>query len=267
MHKSLFKVLAVNISIITIVFLSSCGSTKHLRFFQDVPDSTRSVNLKLTAFSPQTIHPQDVLAITILTIDPTAPVTVNQANTASTLNGTSTNSSTPEQTGYIVDKDGNIEMPEIGKVKVDGLTVDEAKTLVTQRASVYFKDPIVFIKRSLKITVMGEVNRGGIVIAPNEKFSVIDALNQAGGLTDYGKRDNILLLRQNENNTVSTFRLNLKSADIFKSQYFFLQNNDILYIEPSKNKGITSDQVFNRGLTLGTLGLSLITTFFYFFRK
>jgi polysaccharide export outer membrane protein len=160
-------------------------------------------------------------------------------------------------------------LPELGKIKVIGLNIEQAQAAIKERAAVYFNNPIVIVKnKSFKLTFMGEFQRPGTYIIPSEKFTMVDALGLSGGLTDFGQRDDILLLRQNnDTNTMSTIRINLKSSAVLKSPYYYLQNNDVLVANPNRSKGITTDQTFNRYLSLYSLLGSLISTILFLYRR
>lgn len=261
MFKLYKKNILVNLLfLVTTIGLFSCGSTKHLRYFQDIPDSTKLASIRLQNFTSPVIHPGDVLSINVYTIDITSTQTINIVNTtvASSQNAVLGF----EESGYLVDKDGNVELPELGKIKVDNLGIEQAQAVIKERAAKYFNDPIVIVKnKSFKITFVGEFQKTGTYIVPSEKFTLLDAMGLSGGLTDFGQRDDVLLLRQNGNaNTLSTIRINLKSSAILKSPYYYLQNNDVLLANPNKSKGIVTDQTFNRSIALYSLIASLLTT-------
>jgi len=268
MFKLYSKRILVNFFFVTIaVVLFSCGSTKQLKYFQDISDTTKLASIKLQDFNVPLIHPDQILSVSIYTIDLGATQNINTVNGATTASQSTVSGF--DQTGYLVDRDGFIELPEIGKIKVANLNIEQAQALIKERALKYFNDPIVIVKdKSFKVTFVGEFQKPGTFIIPSEKFTIVDAMGLSGGLTDFGQRDDVLLLRQNEsNNTLSTIRLNLKSSSVLKSNYYYLQNNDVLIANPSKSKGITTDQTFNRYLALYSVIGSLITTILILFRR
>lgn len=246
------------------LFFFSCGSVKQIQYFQDLPDTTKIANLKIPGYTPPVINEGDILSISILTIDAANSSNVNLANAgAPTQSGVNQS----DLSGYPVDKEGYIEMLELGKIKVKGLTIEQAHDAILQKALLYFKDPIVTIKnKNIKITLLGDISRPGTYNITTEKVTIIDVLGLAGDLTNYGRRDNVLLLRQNGDNTLSSIRLNLKSSDVLKSPYYYMQNNDVLYIEPTKSKGIASDQEFSRNLQVMSLVFSTLITLYSIFR-
>lgn len=246
--------------------LFSCVTLKQIKLFQDIPDSTKLSNLKLPTFVPPVIQPGDVLSISIITTDVGAPVNVNAGN-AQAISASAGGGSAGE-TGYLVDKEGNIEIPELGKINVLGLTIDQAKETVKKKALFYFKDPTIIIKsKNLKITLLGEIQRPGSYNITNEKFTIIDALSYAGDFTSYGRRDNVLLLRQNDNHTLSSIRIDMRNSAILKSPYYYLQNNDVLYIEPTVGKARASDAIFDRNISYITVALGLLTTLLVLVKK
>jgi polysaccharide export outer membrane protein len=138
--------------------------------------------------------------------------------------------------GYTVSDSGNIEIPVLGKIPVAGKTMDEAISSITQRANHYLKDATVIVKLiSFKVSVIGEVNRPGTYNNFNNQLTVLEAVSMAGDITDYGNRRHILVLRPTATGT-KTFRLDLTNPKILTSDGFFLLPNDIVYVEPIKNK-------------------------------
>ena len=149
--------------------------------------------------------------------------------------------SPPNIQTYIVDKNGQINFPVIGQLTLAGLAKSQAIALLKKSISEYINNPIINLKiRSFKITILGEVRIPGGHYATLEKMSILDAIGQAGDLTSYGNRQNILLIRENDNGTVDHIRFDLTSPDIFTSPYFYLQQNDIIYVEPNKAKQMES---------------------------
>lgn len=252
------------------VTFSSCLSLKKLVFFQDIPDSTKLSSIKLPTFVPSVIHSGDVLSVEILTVEPAATTPINAGNSFSALSNTAGGGSAGGggDTGYLVDKDGNIEMPELGKINVNGLTLDQAREVIRKKAEIYLKNPVVLLKsKILKITVLGEVQKPGTLTITNEKLTIMDVLGYTGDVTIYGRRDNILLMRLNDDNTYSTVRINLLNSDIIRSPYYYLKNNDVLYIAPNQGKAATSDVVLSRNISYITISLSILTTLLVLIKK
>ena len=227
---------------------ASCASTRNVPYFENIPDSTKEKTVANAIYKDPVIIPDDILSVTIVTIDPTTSAPVNQAaNVPVSASSTSTTSSVP---GLLVDKDGNISLPIIGIVKVGGLTTFQAKALLKEKAAQYFKDPDVQLRfANFKITVLGEVAHPSSFIMPNEKISVLDAIGMAGDLTIYGRRENVMVIRDNDGKR-ELARLNLNSTDLFNSPYFYLKQNDVVYVEPNKSKIVQADASQTRIITI-----------------
>jgi len=139
--------------------------------------------------------------------------------------------------GYLVDKNGNIEFPILGTIHVGGLTKSEAVELIKRKLAPYLKDPIVTIRfMNFRVSVLGEVSRPGSFNLGNERINLLEVLAMAGDLTILGKRENVLVIRENEDGTKSSVRINLTTNDAFKSPFFYMQQNDIVYVEPNRTK-------------------------------
>lgn len=247
-------------ALIIAICLVSCSSTKNLGYFQDLSDSTKLGNIKLTTFVKPVIEPGDVLSITLLTVDQTAAASVNVGNLSATPSQTGATTQASDPSGYVVDHDGYVELLEIGRVKLSGLTIEQAREKIKTEALKYFKDPIVNIKnKNTKVTVLGEVGHAGVFNLATEKVTIVDVLGLAGDLTNFSDRENILLLRRNDNNTLSSIRLNLKSSETLRSPYFYLQNNDVIVVQPNKAKGLVTDAQFSRTVQLIGLATSLVS--------
>ena len=162
-------------------------------------------------------------------------------------------------TGYLVDQDGFIELPVLGRVAVVGLTLEEAKEKITRQLNVYLKDPVVSMRfLNLKVTILGEVNLPGIQRLSNKRVTLLEALGMAGDLTQYANRNNILVIREETGQRVYAY-LDLQSDEIFTSPYFYLQQNDVIYIEPNQARVATVADPAQRILSYAGVGLSVIT--------
>ncbi|MCM1035090.1 MAG: polysaccharide export protein [Paludibacter sp.] len=224
-----------------------------MAYFKTVNEqSADSINLQFHAAEEPSIFVGDQLLITITALDPDAAAPFNLPLVTYMTPGAESAGTTPNVQSYIVDKDGNINFPILGKLHVAGLSKSEAIALISDKISSSIKDPIVNIRfMNYHVTVMGEVNRPGRYTITDERVSILDALAMAGDMTVYGQRDNILLTREN-NGKLEFARLNLNDKDIFTSPYFYLQQNDVLYIEPNKVRAVSSQNV--------SLYLSMVTT-------
>jgi len=245
------------------VGMFSCSSTKHIKYFEDLSDSVSTTNLGLTVYTEPVIQVDDIVTIIIQTVDPSSTLTVNSGNVPSAPLGTVLGSPvapTPVSvSGYLVSKDGNVDIPTIGKLKLQGLTTSQAKELVLKKAGEFYKDPMVIVRfANFKISVTGEVARPAVYVVPNEKINVLDALALAGDLTIYGKRENVLLIRDGGNGEKYAYRLNLNKSSLVRSPYFYLKQNDILYVEPTKGKAAANDIAQTRNVAIISSILSLL---------
>lgn len=243
-------------SICFFLVFSSCGSTKNVPYFQDVSIADSSKLPAKAIFNEPTIQPDDILSISIFTIDPTTSMVVNQLGTqAINPNVTQSTTSNPSANGFLVDKNGEIQISVIGRVKLLGLTTFEARDLIQELAAKNFNNPNVQVRYSnFKVTILGEVSRPATYTVPNEKLTVLDALGLAGDLTIYGKRENVMLIRESHGEKQFA-RLNLNSAELFNSPFFYLKQNDVLYVEPNQGKAASLNTA--RTQTFAIIGTAL----------
>jgi polysaccharide biosynthesis/export protein len=250
-----------------LILFSSCTTYKNVPYFHDISDTSKPVAIKTVAFKSPVIQPDDILNIVIQTIDPAITGILNTGNSAvptsssTSVMGASTMTVTGQQTvsGYLVDKNGDIELPFAGKIKLQGLTTMQAKDTIVKALSKYVNNPIVSLRfANFRVTVLGEVLRPSTYIIPNEKINILDALGLAGDLTIYGRRENVLLIRDTLNDQKNMIRLNLNSKEIVASPYFYLQPNDMIYVEPSKTKSASADAIKNRNITIYASALSVL---------
>ena len=250
---------SVLVALTMLLVLGSCGSTKNVAYFQNADSISLAASKMLYEAK---IMPKDELTITVITTDPKVAMPFNLAvsNTIGTSGQLS--SSQGSLQGYLVDNNGNIEFPVVGTLHVGGLTKKQAEDLVKSKIKPYLADsenPIVTVRMaSYHVSVIGEVTKPGIISVPQEKMSVLEALAQAGDLTIYGKRDNVLLIRQDAEGEKHTYRMNLNDANIINSPFYYLQQNDIIYVEPNKVKAQNSS--IGSSTTLLMSGLSILTS-------
>ena len=255
MKRVFFPIVAMMI----VVLLGSCGSAKKVAYFQNID----SVSLAASrALNDAKILPKDLLTITVSTTDPNAALPFNLIvyNTLNSSNTVSTGGGSLQQ--YLVDNDGNIQFPVIGKVKVMGLTKNQCQDLLREKIMPYMaqtENPVVTVRMaSYRVTVLGEVNKPGVVPVTTEKMSVLEALASAGDLTIYGKRDNVLLIREEANGQKVQHRLNLNDANIINSPYYYLQQNDLVYVEPNGTK--SKNSAIGQSTTLWFSFVSILTS-------
>ena len=232
--KDMKKSLASLLFLVALLLLSSCASVKKVPYFQNIDQVDLAASKDLYNAH---IMPKDLLTISVNTINPTVSAPFNLSTTAS-----SGASSTAQ--GYLVDNAGNINFPVLGKIHVAGLTKEQCEDLIKNKITPYFsadEKPVVTVRTSsYRVTVIGEVNAPKVIPVSTEQMSVIEAIAQAGDLTVYGKRDNIILLREKSDGSKEFHRLNLNDANIVNSPYYYLQQNDVIYVEPNKVKARNS---------------------------
>ncbi len=250
--------------ILSFMSLFSCMSPKKFIYFKDIPDSIYLTPyvIKMSEYTDPKIQANDVLSVSIQTLDPT---TVNMNNVvqgggnaiANTIANNNPNAVGPA--GFEVDKNGYIDLPLVGRTQVAGLSLTEAKAVISRKAALYYRDPVVNVRfLNFTITLLGEIGARQYTF-PNEKVSILDAIAQGGDLSFTGRRDNILLIRE-EDGEKKFVRLNINNSDIFRSPYFYLKQRDLIYIEPNRGKVLTSsDVVFQRNVSLITILFSTIS--------
>ena len=218
------------------LLLMGCGSYKKVAYLQDANlESSMQVSSQM---HDGRIMPKDMLTIVVSTTDPEAANIFNLTvqspyNTARS----GSLSQQPVLQQYLVSNDGAIEFPILGHLQVAGLTKNELENLISDKLKIYLQDPIVTVRMSsYKISVLGEVAHPGIFTVNYEKINIFEALALAGDLTIWGMRENVKLIRENGNGQSEVVNLNLNRTDIVTSPYYYLQQNDILYVTPNKSK-------------------------------
>lgn len=239
MKKFIFPI----ILLFVFVLFESCVSGRKVPYFQNIDEISLAGSRGLYDAK---IMPKDMLTITVSTTEPAAaaPFNLSVSNTVGASGQLSTGGGNLQ--GYLVDNDGNINFPIIGYVHVQGLTKKGCQELIRKKILPYMaatENPIVTVRMaSYHVTVIGEVKSPSVIPVSTEKISIIEALAKAGDLTLYGKRNNIMLIREDETGQKSAVRLNLNDANIINSPYYYLQQNDVIYVEPNsvqaKNSGI-----------------------------
>ncbi len=223
------------------IFLSSCQSTpKDIAYFQDLDARRQQLMADQVGFSvyEPVIKINDQLLITVSApvLDQSLVAQFNLPMNSYLAPGETTTQKSPAVLTYTVDKNGSINFPVIGQIKLSGMTKSEAVQFIASEVSKYVTHPIVNLQIvSFTVTVLGEVMRPGTIQVESERVSVLDAIGGAGDLTLYGDRKNVLLIRDNGNGK-EFVRFDLTKSDIFTSPYFYLQQNDVLVIEPNDTR-------------------------------
>jgi polysaccharide export outer membrane protein len=230
--------------------LQSCNTKQKLSkivYFNEQGDTTLS---KFVQNIDPIIQPGDRLSIVVNALNPASAAPYNLSPTTG---GSATG-------GYIVEADGTIQFPQLGKLQVAGMKRKQLIDVLTKTLVKYVNDPIVIIEfLNFKVTVLGEVGHQGTFNIPDGKVTLIDAIGLAGDLPFTARRDNITVIR--EKNSKREFgKVNLLSKNAFNSPYYVLQQNDVVYVEPTKDKVAASDQTFIRNFSIATSVLSVFTT-------
>ena len=224
-----------------ILVLGSCVSSKTIPYLQNADSISYAASKVLYDAK---IMPKDLLTITVSTTDPAASAPFNLTVRSTLQASGSLTSGSGMLLPYLVDNEGFINFPVVGKIHVQGLTKPECEELIKSKIVPYLsatETPVVTVRMSsYRVTVIGEVGHPTVIPVTTEKMSILEALASAGDLTIYGKRENILLIRESETGEKSVHRLNLNDANIINSPYYYLQQNDIVYVEPNKVKAKNS---------------------------
>lgn len=225
MNKLLLSFKRALLSFLIFIFLfTSCGSKKDVVYFQNAKDFETLVDTD--TFTPK-FKVNDIVSVFVSTFDLEAVKPFNMYK--------STGESQSEIVDYVIDINGNIDYPVLGKIKLIGLTVEEAKTLFKEKLSDYLKDPIVNIRiLNFRISVLGQVNSPGRYEVSGERITLLEAIAMAGDLNIKGERKNVLVIRD-FNGTKTYSRLDLTSKELFNSPVYYLTQNDVVYVEPNKS--------------------------------
>lgn len=236
--------------VLTIAFLSSCASRKDVVYFQDTGNFETLVNNNdfVSKFKVD-----DLVSIHVSSLNPEASAPFNL------FRGASEGGIRPEQVDYLVDQAGEIDFPIIGKLRIEGLSPDELRSLLRNQLSDYLKDPIINIRlRNFTVTILGEVNVPGTYPVNGEQVTILEALGFARDLTIRGVRQNVLVIRD-FNGTKVYNRIDLTSKNMVKSPVYYLSQNDVVYVEPNQS-GITASSLDNRANIAISIASVLITS-------
>ena len=229
--------------LLAVIFLASCQSYKKVPYLQDAEVINQAQQLE-TLYDAK-IMPKDLLTIVVSCTNPELAVPFNLAtSTSMNISGGNTQlTSQPVLQQYLVDNEGRINFPVLGTLKVGGLTKSEAEQVIVRNLKPYMKEtPIVTVRMAnYKISVLGEVARPGTFTITNEKVNLLEALAMAGDMTVYGVRDNVKLIRETATGKQEIITLDLNKTETILSPYYWLQQNDVVYVTPNKAKARNSD--------------------------
>lgn len=223
--------------------LSGCTSAKKLVYFQGVGVNEDSLTVP-KAYIP-TIKRGDVLSVQVSSLNAEASNFFNPgAMTANTVVTTGSANPLAPVSGYLVAEDGTIKLPLVGKITVTDLSTTQVSDLLGDRLKTYLKEPTVNVRNlNFRISVLGEVARPSLFTVANERITLPEALGLAGDLTIYGRRDNVLIIRENGQQRLFA-RLDLTRRDAFRSPYYSLHPNDVVYVEPGKARFTSVDRTY-----------------------
>jgi polysaccharide export outer membrane protein len=223
-----------------LLIASSCADVRKTIYFADQRDSTiRSQNIAPLTY----IQPNDILSINVSSLNPSATAIFNVPNNAN-VTITAASGTNLQPSGYLVNREGKIQFPVIGDIKVQGITTDQLRLHIVKELTdrKLLLDPLVTVRQlNFKVSVLGEVAHPAVLNVPSEKISLLEALGLAGDITIYGRKDNVMIIRE-EDGVKYIKRLDLNSNELFRSQYYYLKSNDIVYVEANKAKVAGSSQ-------------------------
>ncbi len=265
---------------VLIFFNISCSSYHQVPYFQDL-DHKKITQENIDNYSPLKIQAGDLLGINVNSLSPTNEFnSANQRIKADEGSGGFGKANPPMGTenvagnpvyGYRINQQGEVTLPYLGKMKVAGLSTDEVAAKLTSLLEQYLKQPIVSIRiLNFKISVMGDVLRPDVFTVQNERITIIEALGLAGDLNVTAKRRNVLLIREYDG-IREYLPIDLTSKKIFSSPYYYLQNNDVIYVEPDRTKYAPLDRGYRTFTTvlaaISAAGVVVTTYFLYYNSK
>lgn len=234
---------------IAVSLFFSCASKKDVVYFQDALNYETIISDNSSAYK---FKVDDVVGIHVSTLDPEASLPFNL------FKGAEEGGIRPEQVDYIIDKEGNIDFPVLGTIKIDGLSPAEVKKDLKEKLADYLKNPIINIRlKNFTVTILGEVNRPGTYPVNGEQITIFEALGLAGDLTIKGMRENIKVIRD-FNGTKVYNTIDLRTKEALESPVYYLTQNDVIYVEPNKS-GVTASSLDNRATIAASLAGAIIT--------
>lgn len=235
------------------VFFSSCNYQKKLQeqlYFNDALDSTQRMLSRYSA----TIKVDDRISIQVSALNPESAIPYNLSVAGSGM-------ASATATGYLVERDGSILFPQFGRLSVEGKTLTEVRSMLLDSLNKFLVDPIVTVQyANAKIIVMGEVGHPGILQIPDGKLTILEAITMSGDIPYTGRKDNILIVRE-DNGQRDFARIDIRSHNIYKSPYYFLRQNDLIFVEPTIQKiRQQTNQTFLTNVSLITSVVGIIST-------
>ncbi|MDR1645245.1 MAG: polysaccharide biosynthesis/export family protein [Tannerellaceae bacterium] len=254
-----FNVKTILIGCVLILMCIGCASRKEVVYLQDVDPLKQQI---ISQNYEMIIHRDDLLAIMINSKDPELAMPFNMPLTTYQLGTTGGSYGQQRVLGYLVDANGTIDFPILGSIKAEGLTRMQLTNQIKDRLTKedLIKDPIVTIQfMNFKISVIGEVARPGSFSISGDRVTLLEALSMAGDLTIYGKRDRVAVIRERDGKRTVLFH-DLRSADLFQSPCYYLQQNDIVYVEPNRARAGQSEINQNNSVGVWLSAVSILTS-------
>ncbi|MBO4488934.1 MAG: polysaccharide biosynthesis/export family protein [Bacteroidales bacterium] len=237
MNKHLLPLIAL------LMLLASCATQKKISYFQDISNDSQSTEQTVTLAPEIRLRPEDKISIIVNSKDPELSALFNLPYTARVLGQTGenvSNNTNQGTSGYIVKGDGTIDFPVLGTIQVAGMTRDEVSAYIKQQliSQNLVNDPVVTVEYvNLQFSVMGEVKAPGSYKITRDRITLLDAISQAGDMTIYGKRDNVLILRPDSIGKLSAYHVDMRSFnDVVSSPAYYIHQNDYIYVEPNKKR-------------------------------
>ena len=248
-----------------LMLLVSCRTPKDVTYLQGIDSLTKEQLAAMNQTYSATICEDDLLTITVTAWDPTVVAPFNPPTFAFAQQGETSVYTTQQLQTYLVDKDGKINYPVLGRIQAAGLSKHELSAYIQKEISKYAKDAMVNIQIvNFKVSVIGDVVRPGVINVRNDRLSILDAIAQCGDLTINGNRKNILITRNN-NGTPEVGRVDITDPAVFASPYYYLQQNDVIYVEPNdakkRNANYSSAQQYTLTIVSTIMtGVSVVST-------
>jgi polysaccharide biosynthesis/export protein len=240
------------------MILQGCVKYPQLLNFRNTPEFVELKNHDIANQARIIIQPDDVLFIMVRALEQETaePFNLLQSTNVTNIGNQGTNATLQ---GYLVDINGNIDFPVLGRMKVSGLSVEDAKSMLMEKLKPYLRDPVIMLRfLNFRLTVLGEVGEPKTIQVPGERMTILEALGAAGDLTPYSNREKIMVIREQDGKREFGY-VNIHSQDIFQSPYFYLHQNDIIYVEPIKEATVKVTDPITEVLPIASTLVSVIT--------
>jgi polysaccharide export outer membrane protein len=235
------------------IALTSCSAYKKAIYFQDV-DRQKFTKEAITNYKPLTIQPEDILAIGISSMNPESSAALNFASGPASAGAEG-------PSGYTVDQRGDIQLPVVGNLHVSNLNTSQVREEIRLKLVAYLKEPVVVVKLvNFKISILGDVSNPGLFKIPSERLTIPEAMSLAGDLGTSALRT-LLIIREN-NGEREFINVDLTKKSVFNSPYYYLKNNDVIYVQPGRIKYSSNDPIYQRiGLILSVVSVAAVFIF------